>query len=185
MGFPRAPHVMAHFTGTELTGMLSNRYPLYAIARALVVITMGFPRAPYVMAHFACIRKAGMLLSYHQLRVGAVVCSDNRFIFCGAWIYLVAEDEQRCLKASRHDYHSIVLTAMTNDTTCLYVAVKHIWDWVRSASEAAHKYAAFVSSPCEPVHEFVAAHFLLTFFQRAITKGKLGKLGTDGKFTPF
>src|SRR5260370_30236006 len=52
MGFPRAPHVMAHFTSTELTRMLSNRYPLYAIARALVVISIRFARVTYLMSHF-------------------------------------------------------------------------------------------------------------------------------------
>jgi hypothetical protein len=198
---------MTHFAGTDLAGVLSNGYPLYARdavrfghrfiscrTGALVAVPMGFPRTQCVMAHFPgrmipssqnfrgvagyfgllyffCYReKAGVFLGHHTLWAGAVVRQfGNRFIFCRTGVYLFVENEQWCMKTSRHDYHSIDLTAMTNDAKCLFVAVKHIWNWVRCASEPVHKCVAFVSSPCESVYEFVAAHLLHTFFQRAIT----------------
>jgi hypothetical protein len=101
-----------------------------------------------------------MLLSYSKLRIGAVVCSDNRFIFRGARIYLIAENEQWCEKASGHDYHSILLTTgFVNDVPSLFETVEHFWDRMKGASKPAHKYVAFVRSPRESVHEFVAAHF--------------------------
>src|SRR5260370_18247068 len=46
MGFPRAPHVLAHFTGTELTVKLSNPYPLSAQVTHLGVYSLTFPPPP-------------------------------------------------------------------------------------------------------------------------------------------
>jgi hypothetical protein len=124
MGFPRARHVMAHFIWMErmeLARMRINHYPRYRAASvivhfrhrlipcrtgALVAAVMGLPRTQRVMAHFAGVEKAGVFLSHHPLRAGAIVGQQgNRFIFCGARIYLWTKNEGCTMETGRHDHH--------------------------------------------------------------------------------